>query len=367
MEKSVYNPLSSGQGAMRKYRFDVFISYASEDRATVVEPLAQELRTRGIIAWFDRFELQLGDRFRQKIDEGLSQSRFGIVILSHSFFAKKWPQLELDGLATRENAEGRKVILPIRHQLRPEQVTLYSPLLGGILSTSTDNGMPAVAALITRVVTEEAAKSSGIVSTFPMIDNKRYKGRLEHEGYRVTVTSSSGTHPLTFLSKSSENGDFSWGYRGSGPLSLAGALARNVFGPYQGSLYHHQIGDRFFNPPIYQEIVTRLPPSGWELDDHEIIEVVRNSVIKDPDEYTSLSWDARHIVFDYAYKPEFHYVSAEDLTMFSISVDTEVRSYLENMLGLPETVVDIILDPFEHWDPSSISEQWRKSHPEADI
>jgi hypothetical protein len=130
-------------------------------------------------------------------------------------------------------------------------VTLYSPLLGGILSTSTDKGIQAVAELITRLVTQEAAKSKGLISTLPIIDNKRYKGRLEHEGYRVTVTSSSGTHPLTFLSESSENGDFSWGYCGSGPLSLAGALARNVFGPYEGSLYHQRIGERFFNPPIY--------------------------------------------------------------------------------------------------------------------
>ena len=110
----------------------------------------------------------------------------------------------------------------------------------------------------------------------------------------------------------------------------------------------------------------RLPSKGWELNDHEIIEVVRNSVIKDPDEYTSISWDARGIVFDYVYKPEPHYVSAEDLTMFAISVDTEVRSYLENMLRIPETVVDIILDPFEHWDASSILERRRKSTPEAD-
>jgi hypothetical protein len=252
---------------VRKYRFDVFISYASEDRATVAEPLARELSGRGIIAWFDHSELQLGDRFRQKIDEGLSQSRFGVVILSHSFFAKNWPQLELDGLATRENAEGRKIILPIRHQLRTEEVTLYSPLLGGILSTSTDNGIPAVAELINKIVTEEAAKSSGIVSTLPMIDNKRYKGSLKDGEYRVTVTSSLGTQPLSFLSSSSENGDFTWGYRGHGPLTLAGALARNVFGAYKGSLYHERIGDRFFNPPIYMDIVTRLPRSVWELND----------------------------------------------------------------------------------------------------
>jgi hypothetical protein len=59
--------------------------------------------------------------------------------------------------------------------------------------------------MVNKVVTEEAAKSSGIISTFPMIDNKRYKGtRIELGQYRVTVTSSTGTYPLTYLSETSE-------------------------------------------------------------------------------------------------------------------------------------------------------------------
>jgi hypothetical protein len=59
----------------RKYRFDVFICHASEDRAAVADPLARELKAKGILAWIDNAELQLGDRLWRKIDEGLSQSR----------------------------------------------------------------------------------------------------------------------------------------------------------------------------------------------------------------------------------------------------------------------------------------------------
>jgi hypothetical protein len=56
----------------------------------------------------------VGDSLRERIDGGLSASRFGVVILSHSFFGKHWPTRELNGLAQRE-AEGRKVILPVWH------------------------------------------------------------------------------------------------------------------------------------------------------------------------------------------------------------------------------------------------------------
>jgi hypothetical protein len=61
--------------------------------------------------WLDDCELTLGDSLRRSIDQGLAQSRFGVVILSPNFFAKEWPQKELDALVSREDG-GQKVILP---------------------------------------------------------------------------------------------------------------------------------------------------------------------------------------------------------------------------------------------------------------
>lgn len=55
------------------------------------------------------------------------------MLLSHSFFAKDWPQIELDGLAARE-IDGRKVILPVWHGLTYGDVVKYSPSLAGRLA-----------------------------------------------------------------------------------------------------------------------------------------------------------------------------------------------------------------------------------------
>lgn len=77
--------------------YDVFLSHASEDKAEVVVPLAEALAARGVRVWLDRQQLTLGDSLSRRIDEGLTQSRFGVVVLSPSFFAKEWPQRELDG------------------------------------------------------------------------------------------------------------------------------------------------------------------------------------------------------------------------------------------------------------------------------
>jgi hypothetical protein len=89
---------------------------------------------------------------------------------------------------------------------------------------------------------------------------------------------------------------------------------------------------------------------GWVLNDHEIIEVVRNSVIENPADYTGgIFTTARGLVWAYENKPGHDNLAAEDLAMFAIGVDTEIRSYLENILRLPDATVDILLDPFEHW------------------
>lgn len=116
--------------------WDVFISHASEDKAAVARPLRDALEVFGVKVWFDAFELGIGDSLRRKIDQGLARSTFGVVILSADFFAKSWPQYELDGIVTRSVA-GQQSILPIWHKLTKEEVTAQSPSLADKLARST--------------------------------------------------------------------------------------------------------------------------------------------------------------------------------------------------------------------------------------
>src|SRR5688500_1916724 len=118
--------------------YDVFISYASEDRADVGIPLANHLRRSGVKVWFDFFELEVGDSLRESIDHGLTQSRFGIVILRPSFFKKDWPKRELNGLFAIEEGT-RKVILPVWHNVSKSEVSEYSPILADRLAANTQD------------------------------------------------------------------------------------------------------------------------------------------------------------------------------------------------------------------------------------
>ena len=112
----------------RTVKYDVFVSHASEDKEEFVKPLVEALQGAGYKVWYDEFTLKVGDSLRRSIDNGLKNSRYGIVVFSNAFFAKNWTQYELDGLVTRE-MEGHKVMLPIWHMVSKNQVQNYSPTL----------------------------------------------------------------------------------------------------------------------------------------------------------------------------------------------------------------------------------------------
>ena len=145
---------TTGDSTIMPKTWDVFISHASEDKA-VVRELFTILNARGLRVWLDEGELVLGDSLRQKIDQGLSGSRFGVVVLSPAFFRKAWPQAELDALVARESG-GIKVILPVWHGLSQEDIVRYSPLLAGRLAVHTSQGLDQVSAAVLRAVGIEA-------------------------------------------------------------------------------------------------------------------------------------------------------------------------------------------------------------------
>lgn len=144
-------------------RWDAFISYASEDRAVAAKPIAEGLTALGLRIWFDQFELKLGDSLRERIDDGLARSAFGIVILSPAFFQKHYPIRELNGLAQRE-VNGEKVILPVWFGVSDADVRQFSPPLADRVAARWEDGLQAVLAKVFAVVgkhvIEEARKAA---------------------------------------------------------------------------------------------------------------------------------------------------------------------------------------------------------------
>jgi hypothetical protein len=138
-------------------QYDVFISHAGEDKQDFVRPLALALRGHRVEVWYDDFTLKAGDRLRREIDRGLNESRYGVVVLSPSFFGKQWPEWELDGLVTLQNSGQEGRILPIWHGVGAADVRRYSPALAGIRAIDTRHGLDAVVEELLRVLHPEGS------------------------------------------------------------------------------------------------------------------------------------------------------------------------------------------------------------------
>jgi CRP-like cAMP-binding protein len=144
------SPVSAMASGDRRY--DLFLSHASEDKDPIARPLYAALTAKGISVWFDEATLELGDSLREKIEEGLSKCRYGVVILSPTFLKKHWPNRELDGLVARETASGDKAILPVWYDLDDKMLVQYSPTLAGRLAVRSEEGIGVVVEKILRVL-----------------------------------------------------------------------------------------------------------------------------------------------------------------------------------------------------------------------
>ena len=59
-------------GRRQPHHFDLFVSYATEDLATIVSEVIKDLYRAGITnIWWDRLSIGVGESIPQKVDDGL--------------------------------------------------------------------------------------------------------------------------------------------------------------------------------------------------------------------------------------------------------------------------------------------------------
>ena len=89
----------------------VFVSHASEDKERFVLPFAEELRSAGVDAWVDRWEMLPGDSLVRKIfSEGLQNADAVLVVLSRASITKPWVAEELDAAVVKRINDDSKLI-----------------------------------------------------------------------------------------------------------------------------------------------------------------------------------------------------------------------------------------------------------------
>jgi len=91
----------------------VFISHASEDKERFVLEFARKLRSKGVDAWVDQWEMLPGDSLVDRIfEEGIKGADAIVVVLSSNSVDKPWVREELNA-AFVKRVEGKAKIIPV--------------------------------------------------------------------------------------------------------------------------------------------------------------------------------------------------------------------------------------------------------------
>ena len=119
--------MSSTSGSYR----EAFICHRSTDKSSVVRPLVRLLEENGISCWVDEAEIRWGDSLTEKVNAGLRNSRYVVVVLSKSFIQQNWPEKELNASLNLEVTSGQSKVLPllVGSQADRETILQHYPLL----------------------------------------------------------------------------------------------------------------------------------------------------------------------------------------------------------------------------------------------
>jgi hypothetical protein len=90
----------------------IFISHASQDKV-FVDQLVSDLATHSIPVWYDKLDVRLGDSIPGKINSGISEAKYFLIVLSPAAIKSKWVQEELNAALMRQIASAGTFLIPV--------------------------------------------------------------------------------------------------------------------------------------------------------------------------------------------------------------------------------------------------------------
>jgi len=91
---------------------NVFISYNHKDKP-FVQRLYRDLSALGAQVWMDEVKLEIGDSLFDRIEEGLDETHFLVVVLSPDSVSSSWVREELKQALIRQLAAKDVKVLPV--------------------------------------------------------------------------------------------------------------------------------------------------------------------------------------------------------------------------------------------------------------
>ena len=120
------------QRSKKNMEYDIFVSHCHQDKLKYVDDLVDELKKLDIKVFYDTDEITWGDEIREKIENGLKNSKLAIVVISRQYFGRYWTEYEIKKLFERQFFERRKIVLPILYQISKKDIEKHYPFLANI-------------------------------------------------------------------------------------------------------------------------------------------------------------------------------------------------------------------------------------------
>jgi hypothetical protein len=137
-------PVESFAEAVKRYRLRAFILHYYKDRDNMALPLAQALEAEGLPVFHDDFMLEPGDDLEDRIRNGITKYKFGIVILSRAFVRIGWHAAGIRCLYD-ELASEYKDIYPVWHNITKNDLANFLPALERFIPDKPNaGGIPAI-------------------------------------------------------------------------------------------------------------------------------------------------------------------------------------------------------------------------------
>jgi hypothetical protein len=112
--------------------YDVFISHADKDKPAIVDDLVKSINLLGLNVFYDKETLEWGDKWKDKILDGVKKSEFAIIVISKNFFGREWTEKELNSFLNRQNSDGQKIVLPVLYNISLQQLRNRYPAVAEI-------------------------------------------------------------------------------------------------------------------------------------------------------------------------------------------------------------------------------------------
>jgi hypothetical protein len=130
--------------AVKRYKLRAFILHYYKDRDNMALPLAQALEAEGLPVFFDDFMLEPGDDLEDRIRNGITKYKFGIVILSRAFVRIGWQAAGIRCLYDELSSE-YKDIYPVWHNITKNDLANFLPAFERFIPDKPgDGGIPAI-------------------------------------------------------------------------------------------------------------------------------------------------------------------------------------------------------------------------------